>query len=48
MLQESPSDFKRFGERLASLDATAAVFASSSGIDDANKEGAALQAEKLL
>ena len=41
-------DFQRFGERLASLDATAAVFASSSGIDDANKEGAALAAEKLL
>ena len=35
------SDFQRFGDRLAALDATAAVFASSSGIDDANKEGAA-------
>ena len=39
---------QRFGDRLAALDATAAVFASSSGIDDANQEGAALTAEKLL
>jgi len=50
VLQASPSDFKRFGDRLAALDATAtaAVFASASGIDEANADGAALQAEKLL
>ena len=50
VLNASPSDFQRFGDRLAALDATAtaAVFASSSGIDEANADGAALQAEKLL
>merc|ERR1712147_610638 len=48
VLNASPSDFQRFGDRLAALDATAAVFASSSGIDDANNEGAALAAEKLI
>ena len=47
-MQASPADFQRFGERLAALDATAAVFASSGGIDEANADGAALQAEKLL
>merc|ERR1739848_357220 len=48
VLNASPADFKRFGDRLAALGATAAVFASASGIDDANQEGAALTAEKLL
>jgi len=50
VLQASASDFQRFGDRLAALDATAtaAVFASASGIDEANADGAKLTAEKLL
>ena len=48
VLQASASDFQRFGDRLAALDATACAFASAGGIDDANKEGAKLAAEKLL
>jgi hypothetical protein len=48
VLSASPADFARYGERLEKMTATSAVFASASGIAEANEAGAALVAEKLL
>jgi len=48
VLSASPADFARYGERLEKMATTSAVFASASGIAEANEAGAALVAEKLL
>merc|ERR1711990_667775 len=48
VLNASPADFQRFGDRLAALDATACAFASAGGIDDANNEGAKLAAVRAV